>query len=180
MSNFWRLAESTAGIVWKIMLKRVSLLSEIEWCSLKAISRSAKLRSVEPSTRAIQASTLNTGTPAPGDPFTFLGAQTQNFGAIKAQEKIVITVMDNGNAGCTSKQSKQSVLETTVRLAPLEDEPFLLFYQDGMDICERCKDAGTCSMYCPSWVPKVYSFESTTLNFNQSFSVQIRDFDTLT
>jgi hypothetical protein len=120
---------------------------------------------------------FNTNSPATGDPFTDLGKQTPSFGDPTAQEKVFITAMDNGNAGCTSTQSKQNVLEASVRLEPVEDFPFLLLYQDGMDMCERCKDAGTCIIYCPGGSPTVYLYESTSFTFNQSFSVQIRDLD---
>jgi hypothetical protein len=121
---------------------------------------------------------FNSDIPSTGDAFTVIGEQSPNFGDDKAREFIVVTAMDLGNTGCTSVDSKDTVKRSEVRLTPLSDQPFLKFFQNGDDMCEMCKNDGSCGLVCPAGTPKVYSDESVLLEFNESFSPQIRDYDT--
>ena len=121
---------------------------------------------------------FNANIPSTGDAFTVLGEQAPSFGDPKAREFIVVTAADLGNTGCTSFDSKIVEKSAEVILQPVESKPFLTFFQNGYNMCEICKNDDSCGEVCPDGTPKVYSDESVLLEFNESFSPQIRDYDT--
>ena len=120
------------------------------------------------------------GTPQNGDAFSLLGKKhVSNFNSPqRAQEYVVVTAMDLGNVGCASSHSKSTKEKFNVSLNRVDDAPSIKFYRNGQDVCEWCKGVGSCNTDCPGGVVKVYPLESTTFDFNETFSPQIRDWDT--
>jgi hypothetical protein len=123
------------------------------------------------------------GTPASGDAYTVEGRPLNSgtgtgTSADKASEFIVVTAWDHKNTGCTSTDSKKTTKSFPVTLNEIDDSPFVKFFRNGLDMCDWCRDSLTCDTDCPGGIPKVYSYESTDFVFNESFSTQIRDWDT--